>query len=184
MATQVTRVLLRLPSALHASLRRAAKTSGLSLNEYIVRRLSAPAPSLAASEDALAVMRRAKAVVGPRLLGLIVHGSWARGEAARGSDVDLLVVVARDAAITRELYRIWDREPVRWRGRVVDPHFVRLPDVGDRVTGLWAEAAIDGLVLYEADDRLSAWLARVRREIAAGRLVRRVVHGQPYWTAA
>jgi hypothetical protein len=34
----------------------------------------------------------------------------------------------------------------------------------------------------EQPHRVSARLAEVRREIAAGRFVRNVVQGQPYWT--
>jgi hypothetical protein len=47
---------------------------------------------------------------------------------------------------------------------------------------MWAEVAIDGIVLFERGLRLTEHLVRVRRDIAAGRLVRRMVHGQPYWT--
>ena len=39
-------------------------------------------------------------------------------------------------------------------------------------------------MLFDRDERLPAYLARGRRAIADGRLVRRVVHGQPYWTEA
>jgi len=44
--------------------------------------------------------------------------------------------------------------------------------------------AVDGIVLFERELRISSALVRTRRDIAAGRLVRRIVHGQPYWTAA
>ena len=50
--------------------------------------------------------------------------------------------------------------------------------------GFWAEVAVDGIVLFERDWRLSTHLARVRRAIAERRLVRRLAHGQPYWTEA
>jgi hypothetical protein len=51
------------------------------------------------------------------------------------------------------------------------------------VTGLWAEAALDGVVLFERGLVVSKRLAAVRRDIVAGRLVRRLAHGQPYWAA-
>ena len=73
--------------------------------------------------------------------------------------------------------------PVTWDGREVDPHFVHLPKPG-QATGAWGEAAVDGIVLHEREYAVSATLASVRREIAAGRLVRRIIHGQPYWVAA
>jgi hypothetical protein len=106
-----------------------------------------------------------------------------RGAAGPGSDVDALVVIESRVALTRALYRAWDEGPVAWQGRIVDPHFVHPP--GNRLGGaVWGEVALDGVVLYERRLEVSTDLARIRREIAAGRLVRRTVHGQPYWTSA
>ena len=133
--------------------------------------------------DAVALVSRAAAVAGDALAGVLLHGSWVRGDATPASDVDALVVVDSRFRLGRALYRRWDEQPVAWRGRRVDPHFVH-PAAADAFSGLWAEAAIDGLVLFDRDGRLSAALARVRRAIAEGRLARRVVHGQPYWTEA
>ena len=52
------------------------------------------------------------------------------------------------------------------------------------VTGVWCEAAVDGVVWYDADGRLGNRLAHVRRAIATGRVVRGTSHGQPYWKGA
>ena len=177
------RFLLRLPPPLHGALQAAARAEGLSLNEYCVRRLTAGGPGLAPEGPAAALVVRAAALAGDRLVAVVVYGSWARGEAVLASDVDVLVVVEPTLALTRSLYRRWDEEPVLWQGRPVDPHFVHPP--GPNVEGgLWGEVAIDGVVLFERSCRLSAHLARVRRAIADGTLVRRLVHGQPYWTEA
>src|SRR5262249_29325215 len=94
---------------------------------------------------------------------------------------DVLVVVESRAPLTRTLYRRWDEHPLAWEGRPVEPHFVHLRGPGERATGLWAEAAVDGVILFERGSETSARLAQVRRDSVAGRLVRRVVHGQPYW---
>ncbi|HEX6694890.1 MAG TPA: hypothetical protein VF035_09360 [Longimicrobiales bacterium] len=67
-------------------------------------------------------------------------------------------------------------------GYPVEPHFVRLPGEDDRVTGLWAEVAVEGAVIFDPALRLSRWLGRVRRAIGDGRMVRRSAHGQPYWS--
>jgi hypothetical protein len=83
--------------------------------------------------------------------------------------------------LTRGLYRVWDESPLYWCDRPVEPHLVHLPEPG-AVGTVWAEAAIDGVVLFEQGLRISRHLAAVRRDIAAGRLVRRTVHGQPYWS--
>jgi hypothetical protein len=47
---------------------------------------------------------------------------------------------------------------------------------------MWGEVAIDGIVLFERGLHLTLHLIRVRHDIAAGRIVRRMAHGQPYWT--
>ncbi len=172
---------LRIAPGLHAALRRAAAEASVSLNDYCARKLTAPVGDLAALEGASKAVERAAALFDERLVGIAVFGSWARREAAAGSDVDLLVVVEDSVALTRDLYRTWDDGAVSWDGLSVEPHFVHLPDEGRVVAGVWAEVAIDGIVLFERGLRVSLRLARVRRDIVAGRIVRKVSHGQPYW---
>jgi len=178
---KTVRFLLRLPAAVHDTATQGAAIHGVSLNEYCVRRLSLTGPPLTLHPDAAAVVARAQAVAPGRVLGVVLHGSWARGEARAASDVDVLVVVASDVQLTRALYRHWDQEPVLWEGRSVDAHFVHLPEAAHG-GGVWCEAAIDGHVLSDPEGRVGAALATVRRAIADGRLVRKRVHGQPYWT--
>lgn len=176
------RFVLRIERRLHGALRAAAAAAGLSLNEYCARKLAAPAGTAVA--DAAAAVERALSLFGEGLIGIVAYGSWARDELADGSDVDLLVILEPGVAITREIYRAWDASPVRWGVRPVEPHFVHFPDAGARISGIWAEAAVDGLVMFERDLEVSRWLAGVRRRIVAGRLVRREAHGQPYWIDA
>ena len=176
------RFLLRLPPPLHALLENAALEAGLSLNQYCVRRLAGGGPGAFVEEPGAEAVARAAEVAGDAVVAVLLLGSLARGEAATGSDADILVVVDPRLALQRGLYRAWDARPVAWRGRPVDAHFVHPPG-DDALSGLWAEAALDGVVLFERGTRVSAHLARARRAMAAGRLVRRVVHGQPYWTA-
>ncbi len=169
-----------MPGATHAMLAAAARASGVSLNAYCVWKLTdVGAPGGLADERAF--ISRAAAIAGDALLAVILHGSWARGDATPQSDVDLLVVVEPRVAPNRQWYREWDAQPLTWQGRAVDPHFVHPPAEGV-LSGLWAEAAVDGIVTFDRDRRVSAALARIRRAIASGRFVRRVVHGQPYWT--
>jgi len=159
-------------------LRRAAKAPGVSLNDYCARSLVAPRMLPGAADD---VAGRAAALFGERLAGVLVYGSYVRGEAEASSDVDVLVVVDRSVRLTRALYRRWDESPLRWEGRPVEPHFVHRPDPKEAPSGLWAEVAIDGIVLFERGLSLSQALAQIRHAILAGRIVRRTVHGQPYW---
>lgn len=133
------------------------------------------------SDDLRSLLTRAHALAGEALQGVLLHGSWARGEAYKASDVDVLIVLDPKLPLTRALYRIWDQEPLTWRGRPVDAHFIHPPSV-QKPTGMWAEASLDGIVLYDRDWELSRRLAGIRHAIAAGRIVRKVSHGHPYWT--
>ncbi len=178
------RVLLRLPAGVHAALESAARSAGLSFNEYCARRLAAPSTVHAVSDDGLRAINTAAALFGEALVAVVLYGSWATGRASASSDVDLFVVLERSVPLTRDLYRRWDAAPLTWQGRPVDPHFAHAPRPDDPPSAAWAEAAIGGVVLYERDPRVSRHLVRVRTAVAEGRLVRRVAHGQPYWTEA
>jgi predicted nucleotidyltransferase len=174
--------LLRIDAGLHRTIRAAASDAGLSLNEYCARALATQPTGLAANADMARAVTRAARLFGADLVGVVAFGSWARGELAASSDVDLLIAVEARVELTRDLYRRWDATALQWGGRPVDAHFVHLPSPGAPASGMWAEVAIDGVVLFDRGLRLSAHLVRVRRDIAAGRLVRRMAHGQPYWT--
>ena len=179
-STKSGRFLLRMPPSLHTALDGAARAAGLSLNEYCIRRLASAGTC---HDDAAALLTRASTVAGKALNAIVLHGSWVRGEATAASDVDALIVVDQSAQLGRELYRLWDAEPVTWQGRPVDPHFVHLA-ASETFSGLWAEVAVDGQVLFDRYGSLHKHLIRVRHAIAEGRLVRRVAHGQPYWAEA
>jgi predicted nucleotidyltransferase len=170
---------LRLDPRLHSILREDAHAAGVSLNDWCGRTLTAPgAGGLDAASSAVLPIRSR---LGSDLVGLVVYGSFARGELAAGSDVDLLVVLAAGVPITRSLYREWDGAVPSWNGREIDLHFVHLPDPADRVSGSWAEAAVCGIVLYDRDLAVSRRLIAIRERIAAGELTRKMAQGQPYW---
>lgn len=175
------RFVLRTPPLLHGALRRAAREAGLSLNAYCVSRLAVPAMSSAG--EGAEVVARASVEFGDLLAGVLVYGSWARGEATGESDVDVLVVLDGSVALTREIYRTFDAASLSWDGHPVQVQIVRMPGAGQVSGGLWPEIALDGIVLVERDLTLSRRLVAIRRAIADGRLVRRTAHGQPYWTA-
>jgi hypothetical protein len=173
------RFLLRLDPSLHANLQRAAKQAGLSLNEYCSRALAQPRGT-GELQPGAELVQRALYIHGTDLVGVVVFGSWARGEAGPSSDVDVLIVLEPTHVLTRSVYRAWDERVITWGAHTVEPHVVQLTEHG-AAGSVWAEVAIDGLVLFERDLRVSRQLARIRRDIAEGKLVRRSVHGQPYW---
>jgi predicted nucleotidyltransferase len=56
--------------------------------------------------DILSDLRRyLESVYGSRLVGLVLYGSEARGEADEGSDVDVLVVLEGEVDVGREIRR-------------------------------------------------------------------------------
>ncbi len=177
-------MLLRLPADLHRALVKAAAASQLSFNEFCVRRLRSPASAHEASALPTLVVDRARAVFGDRLLGVLVLGSWARGTAAAGSDIDTLIVIDARTPLTRDLYRVWDREPLAFEGRAIDAHVAHPSEPGAAPTAVWCEAAVDGLVWYDRDGAIMRRLGEVRRAIAEGAVVRAFAHGQPYWKGA
>ena len=175
------RFVLRTPPALHGALRRAARQAGLSLNAYCLRRLAAP--ELDDRGVPPAPVAWAREAFGEALVGVVVYGSWARGEATTDSDVDVLVVLDASVALTRDLYRTNDAASLSWTEHPVQIQIVRMPDADGGVGGgFWPEIALDGIVLFERGVVLSRQLVGIRRAIADGRLVRRTAHGQPYWT--
>ncbi|MFW6199572.1 MAG: hypothetical protein ACOC8K_03275, partial [Gemmatimonadota bacterium] len=105
-------------------------------------------------------------------------------DALGGKLGDFLVVVDEGVPLRRELYRQWDDAPLLWDSHRVEPHFVHLPSRGDELSGLWAEAAVDGVVLFDPGLDVSRRLVEIRQEIAAGRIVREECHGHPYWVRA
>lgn len=130
---------------------------------------------------AVEALRKAGRVAADALRGVLVFGSWARNELGPESDIDLLIVVEDRLDIERGLYREWDRYPLFWDQHRVEAHFVHLPAPGARPSGLWAELAVEGVVLYERDHEVSKRLVEFRQQVAKGRVVRRELHGQPYW---
>ena len=171
------RFVLRIDPGLHASLREAAREADMSLNEYCALKLALPSGSSA--DWAVEAVRRAAFIFGSALVGVVAFGSWSRGEAATSSDIDLMIVVDESVEINRRLYRDWDDEPIYWNTHLVEPHFAHLP--ASATGGIWAEIAVDGVILFERGLLLSKRLVNLRQDIADGRLVRRRVHGQPYW---
>lgn len=176
------RFVLRLPPALHAALTASARARGLSLNEHCVRSLARA--EAAAGTGLTEAAARAIEQLGSDVVGVAVFGSWARGEAGPSSDVDMLIVVAPEVEITRSLYRRWDEGDLMLDGHRVEPHYVRMRAPDEAISGLWAEIALDGAILYDPDLSLSRELSRIRRVILGGGLVRRSAGGRSWWTAA
>ena len=192
--------MLRLPPDLHRRLRERAFREGPSLNALCVRLLEAALGSTESRESHLtvgdvvsdlpvpaALLRAVEAAWRGSLVGIAAFGSSVRGEAARGSDVDLLIVLEPGSAIERALYDRLSAMMAELRlpdaGRL-SPQFVALPASPGSAGGLWLEVAREGRVLLDHGGRLTRFLISLRDLVMSGAVVRRTAHGHPYWVRA
>lgn len=171
--------LVRVDPDLHRALKRTADFENLSLNELCGLRLALPGALEGLPDSLRLAVPKLAHIASQHLLGLAIFGSWARGDATQASDIDVLVILDDGAKITRELYRKWER--LAPKESLVEPHFAVLPSVGERVTGLWAELALDGCILADRSFVVHRYLNHVRHLIADGKLAQRRAHGQNYW---
>jgi len=172
---------LRLPTGVHEALRREASRLGLSLNGLCHQVLAEHIHGRSLPfrrENESPLVEKIRDLMGDPLVGVVLFGSVARGNSRESSDVDLLVVLDEGQAVTRELYSRWDEHFGADRH---SPHFVLLPPNPAAVGSLWMEAAVDGVVYYDPDGKVSRLLGEIRRMIADGRLSRRLAYGLPYW---
>jgi hypothetical protein len=184
---------VRIPAALHAQLKGEATATAQSLNQVCISKLQA-----SATPDAgLRATSAATELISPgfldailqrwcdTLIGIILFGSAARGDDTEDSDIDLVLVMDAEVKIVRALYRLWEdfcREQCGTQdsGRF-SPHFVNLPESIKDAGGLWYEVAIEGIILWESEYRISRFLSAVRAAMGQGKIRRRMVHGSPYW---
>lgn len=166
---------------MHEVLRRAAAEAGLSLNDYCNLKLMAPAGSLLGKKELAQAVIRAAGIFKSDLIAIVAYGSWSRGEQSQESDLDLLVVIDESVSINRALYRQWDQGEHISGDIMVDPHFVHLPKIDEGISSVWAEVALEGIVIFERGFELSKYLVASRRLINRRRLVQKWVHGQRYW---
>ncbi len=173
------RLLLRMDSGLHLSLQNEALRSKVSLNDLCCERLYLPSPLRHMPTEIRPAILAAQKCAGANLLGIVLFGSWARGHPGDVSDIDLLIVLNGEAKISRAIYNKW-HEHAKSVGKC-EPHFVALPRDLTRISGFWAEIAIDGIVLLDQQQQIQHYLMDVRRALSDGRLYARKVHGQTYW---
>ena len=195
MRPDLATLILRVPASLHRRLKQEARWAGTSLNRYCLGLLGGktaesqagrpaltPAPPSGSSHRADILQDLSERVLetaGDDIDGLVLFGSMARGRQTASSDIDLLIVLNRSAILDRDVYSRWKLG--RFAGREIAPLFVHLPADGERVGGLWLEVALDGVVLFDRDLRVTRFLSRVRNLVAGGRVRRMITHGHPYW---
>jgi predicted nucleotidyltransferase len=182
---------VRLPPQVHQQLKSESLKRGLSLNELCQERLSlphqiqsqrsSPLPEIVLTEI-LATTKELKLPI----QGIILFGSFARGEQDETSDIDILLILSTEKKIERALYQEWDLAFSNHRffgPHEINVHFVYLPDDLKKCGSIWLECALEGLLVFEAPEaKIQKKVLKIRNLIAQGRWRRKFAHGHPYWT--
>jgi hypothetical protein len=175
---------VRISPVLHESLKRSSEEQGISLNRLCEVRLSENA-GLVGFPDLGEGLSWILSRLSERLQGVILFGSYARGEMTAGSDIDLLLVLRPGLSPSRQFYLDWATQIApglrRIHNREISPQFVAFPEEPEQAGSLWLEAAIDGIALWDPQLSVSKFLSKVRKKIAAGEIVRHETHGHSYW---
>jgi predicted nucleotidyltransferase len=182
---------LRLSPELHLQLKQRSAQERLSLNELCVKFIAEGFKSSNRAESSLLALpplflRIIRKKWKKSLVGIVLFGSTARGEASERSDIDLLVVLEPESKVQRSLYLEWDDAFQNWPSKELarySPQFVRLPSAKN-ASGLWFEIALDGKIIFEKDARLSSLLRDLKTLMAEGKVIRKLAHGQPYWKSS
>ncbi|MBI4789435.1 MAG: nucleotidyltransferase domain-containing protein [Chloroflexi bacterium] len=119
------------------------------------------------------VVARLARTLGDNLIGIVLYGSYARGEARADSDVDLLVIARdlpthwqeRTRALHDPLREIADAPPMYVYGKTPEEFESQFPSI-------YLDFGLDGVVLYEREGYLTLKLGRIREIIQAAGLFR------------
>jgi len=134
-------------------------------------------------ESLLRAAKDLEETLGSELMGLVLFGSWARGEASKDSDVDIFVVLKslKGMEARSTIYRVIARHV----GRALTLVDMRADEVfGEKVelTPLLLNILSDGIIIYDGTGRLSALMEKTRRLMDEAKLVRyRTPDGKYGW---
>jgi predicted nucleotidyltransferase len=120
---------------------------------------------------------------GDEFLGLVLFGSWARGEARVNSDVDVLVVLKslRGLEVRSSIYVILSN-CVKRSVTLIDVRVDELFKDVIELTPLMLNIFVDGIAIYDKTGKLSELASKVRQFVNAAGLVRyRTPDGKYGW---
>ena len=121
--------------------------------------------------------------LGETLIGVVLYGSHARGEARKGSDVDLLVI-ARGLPGRWLARSIYIHKPLKDIPNAPDFSVIgKSPEEFERhFPSLYLDIGLDGIVLFDRDSYTARKLERIREIIKqTGLIRRRLSRGNMFW---
>lgn len=124
-----------------------------------------------------------KNILGDGFAGLMLFGSYARGEAGERSDVDILVVLKglKGVGVRRRVYEAV-AERVRRPLTLIDIDLNDLTSENISVTPLLLNALYDGIIIYDESGALARLKSKVGELIEEAKLVRyRTPDGKYGW---
>lgn len=163
---------LRISPEMHALLKCEAEENNLSLNQLINKKLFENK-----SEKYESILKLFK----HNLLGIVLFGSYVRGEPRKSSDIDLLIVLAKEIEIKRSLYHLWDDKIEHKMGSIYSPQFTHLPKDYNSISSLWLEVGLEGEIAYDPLGVIKKEIFKIKSEISSGKYRRKLTHGHPYW---
>jgi len=120
--------------------------------------------------------------LGSAIVGMVLYGSTARGEASETSDIDVLILIESTFPIRREIYTALDSI------RGIDPRIslslAHLPKEEERPGSLWLEISRDGIILSDRNGQIAKAIDRIHKLITTEKIMRHETHGQGYWVHA
>jgi predicted nucleotidyltransferase len=135
---------------------------------------------------------------GPKLQGLVLFGSFAKGNAGQESDIDMLLVAEglprRYGERLEEIRRITQLDSLRkWRSYLWEKSKVYplleviplTPEEARKTHPFYLDMIEDGIVIYEREGLMTRKLAQLKtrlQEVGASRVV--LPSGRSYWSLA
>jgi len=156
-----------------------------------IRRKSARIPSMAEMAPVSMIadlhleplLEALHSALGNDLLGVVLYGSHARGEASPGSDVDLLVIA--NGLPERRYERAQWLARVEFESDYTGPQVSILGKTREEFEryfpSLYLDIGQDGIVLFDREEYAAGKLAQIREVIAEAGLVRTWFDGEMMW---